>query len=279
MIIDFHTHIFPDHIKEDRTSYFTSEPEFELLYNSPKSKLATAEDIIAAMDENKVDRSVVFGFPWRNIQTIKSHNDYIIDAVNRFPKRLIGFCCVDPTAENADAETIRCLDAGLSGVGEIAFYGSGIDQTALDALSPIMDICKKRNCPILIHTNEPIGHDYPGKSPISVTQIFNLINRYKDNILILAHWGGGVFFYNLLKKSIKERFENVFVDTAASPFLYDPLIYPTAVKIFGAEKILLGSDFPLIPPKRYVDEMAQIGLSEKDQEKILGLNAQTLLSL
>jgi predicted TIM-barrel fold metal-dependent hydrolase len=279
MIIDFHTHIFPPEIVNQRESYFPAEPDFKLLYDSPKARIATAEDLIAAMDENGVHQSVVFGFPWKNFKTTKTHNDTILGAVTKYPKRLKGFCCVDPKSDQSTTEVIRCLDAGLSGVGEIAFYGDGFDQSAQDQLAPVMDICRERNVPVLIHTNEPIGHDYHGKSPMTMNQIFGLINRFKNNIVVLAHWGGGVFFFNLLKREIKETLENVYVDTAASPFLYDPLIYQIALQIIGADKILFGSDYPLIHPKRYFQEIETSGISKDDQQKICGRNAVKILNV
>ena len=279
MIIDFHTHIFPKEITSQRESYFPAEPDFKLLYDSPKAKIATAEDLIAAMDENGVHQSVVFGFPWKNFKTTKTHNDTILGAVAKYPKRLKGFCCVDPKSDQSATEVIRCLDAGLSGVGEIAFYGKGIDQSAQDQLAPIMDICRERNLPILIHTNEPIGHDYHGKSPMTMAQIIATAERYKNNKIVLAHWGGGIFFFNLLKRAIKETLENVYVDTAASPFLYDPLIYQIALQIIGADKILFGSDYPLIKPERYIKEMKTCGISGEDLHKICGGNAADLLRI
>lgn len=278
MIIDFHTHIFPPEIVNQRESYFPAEPDFKLLYDSPKARIATAEDLIAAMDENGVHQSVVFGFPWKNFKTTKTHNDTILGAVAKYPKRLKGFCCVDPKSGQSAAEVIRCLDAGLSGVGEIAFYGKGIDQSAQDQLGPIMDICRERNVPVLLHTNEPIGHDYHGKSPMTMAQIIAVAKRYKSSKIVLAHWGGGVFFFNLLKREIKETLENVYLDTAASPFLYDPLIYQTAVRIFGADRILFGSDFPLIHPKKYFLEIETSDISMDDQEKICGRNAVKILN-
>ncbi|NCC93588.1 MAG: glycosyltransferase [Opitutae bacterium] len=56
---------------------------FRLLYESPKSRLAGIDDLIAAMDEDGVDRSVVFGFPWRHLETARMNNDYILEAVAR----------------------------------------------------------------------------------------------------------------------------------------------------------------------------------------------------
>jgi predicted TIM-barrel fold metal-dependent hydrolase len=279
MIIDFHTHIFPEAIRENREKYFPSEPAFKLLYDSPGSKLVGAKEIVAAMDEQGVDRSVVFGFPWKDSATFKMQNDYVMEVVTRYPGRLVGLCCFDPFNKEAVPEARRCLEGGLSGIGEIAFYQSGIDDTALDMLTPLMEICLDKDLPFLIHTNEPVGHLYPGKTPNTLKQIYTLVTRFSENNIVLAHWGGGIFFYNLLKKEVKERLKNVYFDTAASPFLYDPKIYRYAVEIAGVDKILFGSDFPLLKPARYFKELENAGLAKTQIDAISGLNAATLLKL
>lgn len=279
MIIDFHTHIFPETVINHRKAFFKGEPAFELLYSSPRSRLIGAREIISEMDAQGVDRSVVFGFPWKNIQTMRMHNDYILDAVARFPKRLIGLCCVDPGHPEAHIEARRCLKEGLSGLGELAYYDAGFTLSSLRQLEPLMELCREADLPILIHTNEPVGRPYPGKSPMTLGELYRLILAFPKNKIVLAHWGGGIFFYHLMKKEVKVSFANVYVDTAASPFLYDPDIYAVAVKIIGPEKILFGSDFPLIAPERYFSEMSQGRLSPSEMQGVCGLNAKRLLKL
>ena len=73
--------------------------------------------------------------------------------------------------------------------------------------------------------------------------------------------------------------QNTWFDTAASPFLYDKEIYFIAAKIVGSEKILFGSDFPLLKPGRYFKEMREAGLSHDAIEKICGENAASLFNL
>jgi predicted TIM-barrel fold metal-dependent hydrolase len=279
MVIDFHTHIFPKAIRENREAYFASEPAFKLLYSLPGSKLVGAQEIIAAMDRQGVDKSVIFGFPWKNSQTFIKHNDYILEAVARYPKRLIGLCCLDPFSRDAVTEALRCLEGGLSGIGELAFYQSGIDDEALEKLAPLMQICRDKDLPVLIHTNEPVGHMYPGKTPNTLKQIYDLIKKFPENVIVLAHWGGGIFFFALLKKEVKASLKNVYFDTAASPFLYAPEIYRYAKDIVGLDKILFGSDFPLINPARYFQELDMSGLAKAEIESICGLNAAQLFRL
>ena len=279
MIIDFHTHIFPKNIRQSRSTYFKNEPAFELLYRSPKSKLAGADALVQTMDEQGVDQSVVFGFPWRTETVFKTHNDYVMDAVLRFPDRLIGFGCFDPTQAGAAMETERCLENGLSGIGELGFYNSGIDATCIENLKAVMAICRQHGVPVMIHTNESVGHDYSGKTPVTLPQLDELIQAFPENTIVLAHWGGGLFFYALLKKEMKDHLSRVYFDTAASPFLYDPAIYRIAADIIGPEKILFGTDYPLLKPSRYIWEMQKAGLNPDEIHSICYGNARKLLKL
>lgn len=277
MVIDFHAHIFPEVIRRQRETFFKDEPAFELLYHSPRSKLVGAEEIVSEMDIQGIDCSVVFGFPWKSMKTMRLHNDYILDAVKRFPDRLIGLCCLDPEHTEAVAEARRCLKEGLCGLGELAFYNCGFTPAIIKRLQPLMALCREADMPVLFHANEPVGHVYPGKSPMTLVEIYRLIQAFPENKIVLAHWGGGLFFFHLLKKEAKAALRNVYFDTAASPFLYDSNIYRIAADIITPEKILFGSDYPLLPPARYFNEMRQGGLSPSEIAVISGMNAMQLL--
>ncbi len=279
MIIDFHTHIFPSFFRKERRPFFNEEPGFDLLYRSPKSKMTGRKDLIANMDQEGIDRSVVFGFPWRKADYYKRHNDYIIESVQEYPERLTGFCCFDPMSGEASNEVERCLDAGLKGVGELAFYYPDLTADAVAALSDVMTICLRRNAPILIHASEPIGHQYPGKQTIALNHIYDLLRRHPLNKIILGHWGGGLFFYNLMKRDVREAISNVWFDTAASPYIYIPDIYRIAAEIIGSDRILFGSDYPLLRPGRYFKEMERAGLSPEILINFKGMNAAAILGI
>ncbi len=276
MIIDAHTHIFPSFFGDKRDSFFDKEPAFEMLYSQKSSKMEGVRSLISAMDEEGVDVSVVFGFPWKTSDHFRWHNDYIIQAALDNPDRLIGLSCFDPVSDEGAKEADRCFDLGLKGVGELAYYDSPLTDDIISRMNDVMSVCLEHDAPLLIHTNEPVGYKYPGKQPITLKQIENLVKRYPDNKIILAHWGGGIFFYGLLKKEMREAFKNVWFDTAASPFLYDPTVYKTAGSIIGYEKILFGSDYPLIKPGRYFKEIDAAGIEPEDMAKIKGDNASGL---
>ena len=279
MIIDCHTHLFPPEIRKAREMYFPDESAFELLYGDPRARMVGGRELIAAMDAEGVDRAVVFGFPWRQAKRFKRHNDYIMETVAAYPERLIGLACFDAVHPEAAAETRRCLDGGLAGAGELAFYEEGITAASLAKLAPTMDVCRESGLPVMLHTNEPVGHHYPGKAPNTLRQIYDLVRRFPDNRIILAHWGGGIFFYHLLKKEVKDVLRHVYFDTAATPYLYDAAIWSTACAIVGADRILFGTDFPLLSPERYLKEIEAAGVSPEDRQQIMGANAARLWGL
>ena len=279
MVIDFHTHIFPSFFKDNRGIFFPEEPAFELLYSLQKSRLAGRKELLRNMDEEGIHRSVIFGFPWKKADHFRRHNDYIIESVQDHPDRLTGFCCFDPLSPHASQEAERCLKSGLSGVGELAIYDSGFSSRAIMAFKDIMEICSHLDVPILLHTNEPVGHQYPGKTPTILSQLYSLVKEYPSNRIVLAHWGGGIFFYALMKKEVQDVLKNTWFDTAASPYLYSPDIYRLAGEIIGFERIIFGSDYPLLKPGRYFSEMKSSSLSSKSIKKISGENAARLLGL
>jgi len=279
MVIDFHTHIFPSYFREKKDAFFSQEPAFEALYRSATSMIASREGLLQNMEEQGIQRSVVFGFPWEKEEHFRRHNDYIVESVLKHPDKLIGFCCFSALSPHGPKEVTRCLDAGLSGVGELGVYQSGFTQEIIRSLHEVMEICADRNVPVLLHTNEPVGHVYPGKTPVQLSEIYDLLKHYPSNKIVLAHWGGGLFFYSLMKKEVREVLKNVWFDTAASPFLYDPQIYRMAARIVGSDKIVFGTDYPLVSPKRYFEEMELAGLSQDSIRSICGENAVRLLSI
>jgi predicted TIM-barrel fold metal-dependent hydrolase len=279
MIIDSHTHIFPSFFQEKKEEALSHEGAFRSLYGSPHSRLVDREELLRVMDEEGVDRCVVFGFPWGRAEYFRRHNDYIIESVQRHPERLIGFCCFSPLSPEASAEARRCLEAGLSGVGELALYESNTSYDAVPGFEALMETCSRFRVPILLHANEPVGHQYPGKTRMTLEGLYGFLKKYQGNRIILAHWGGGLFFYGMMRKEVKDVLKNVWFDTAASPFLYEPLIYKVAGEIMGFDKILFGTDYPLISAKRYFKEMEAARLSEESVRKICGENAAELLGI
>lgn len=280
MVIDVHTHIFPPRVIAGRGRFFPGEPEFRLLYESSKSRMADAGDLIAAMDRDGIDRSVVFGFPWRSADLLARHNDYVAEAAAGFPDRLIPLACLDLLSPGCIEEARKRLREGVAGFGELALYTAAAGtEPAMENFREVAALCRESGAVLLAHANEPLGHQYPGKAPFGLDFYYSMAKAAAGVKLIFAHWGGGILFFELLKKEAREVLADVYYDTAASPFLYQRDIYPAAVRIAGENKILFGSDFPLISAARYFEEMKSSGLSDAHIWAISGTNAARLFGI
>ncbi len=279
MIIDCHTHIFPKEVRMNRNSFCEKEEGFSALYRNRRERLVGVEELIASMDESGVDSSIICGFSWKRPDSCQLHNQYLLESVSRYPLRLIAFLSLsfsDPDWSMKELE--NGIREGARGVGEIAFYGQEMTPQDLTLMKPVLTVMEEKEMPLLLHTNETIGHPYPGKGKTPLERFYELALSYPRLPILLAHWGGGLLFYELMPE-VAKALTHVYYDTAASPFLYSKKIYSLGCDIVGADKILFGSDFPLLPPKRYFQQMEESGLKKEDQRKILGLNLSRLLGL
>ncbi|MDR2964382.1 MAG: amidohydrolase family protein [Treponema sp.] len=281
-MIDFHVHITPPDIISDCKKYAEKEPYFSLLFYENTAfannrKFASAEDIVAALEheDSYFDKAVVFGFAFRDIGLCRYVNDYVIESVKKYPHRLIGFCVVPPHIE-ASKEIERCYNAGLKGVGELFPAGQDIDLEDKDNTLLITDTCKEMGLPLLLHVNEQVGHQYKGKTTVPLKHIETFVVNNPEIKIVLAHWGGGLMFYETMPE-IKESFRNVYYDTAASPFLYDMRIYDTVKALGLCNKVLFGSDFPLLPQSKYMEAINNSVLSHEEKQMIMSDNALKLI--
>jgi len=277
MIIDCHVHLLPRDVQQDRSQFIHRDFAFASLYSSEKAKLASGEQIIEYLDASGIDQAVVFGFPWVDPDLIRRNNDEIWDFRQRNPDRVIPFAVLSPMGNEADSlEAERTIADGFAGIGELAMYHGGWTAENLEAISTCLNVAEKAGAPVMIHVNEPVGHSYPGKIPVDFQGLLRLITACPDLNFILAHFGGGIFFYGLMPE-VRKILTHTYFDTAASPFLYDFRVFEVACRILGPEKILFGSDFPLLSLPRYLKELDKTELDETIRDGILGKNILKLL--
>lgn len=280
MIIDAHTHIFPPEISQNRAAFLDGEEDFRLIYENPAARLVGAGELVEALDRWGADAACAFGFPFTDTGKSRLANDYALAAAKEHPGRVIPFACVNPaTGPDALAEVERCLAAGAKGVGELATYKAGLGPAVQAALKPIAELCAEAGVPLLLHANEPVGHEYAGKSRMEVSELYALVKANPRTDWILAHWGGGLFFYELLKKEVSEVLARVRYDTSAGPFLYKPSGYRSFIEIAGVEKLVFGTDFPLLELPRYEKDFELAGLTDAERAAILGGNMAKILGL
>jgi len=165
-------------------------------------------------------------------------------------------------------------------LGELAAYLHDLaDAEVKKGMIRLAKLCAEADKPLMLHTNEPVGHYYPGKSPMSLAGLYDLVKACPETHFQLAHFGGGLPFYQLLKSEVSQVMQNCVYDTAAAPFVYKPEIYPRFCELAGEGKLLYGSDYPLLALERYQKEMRTGRTDSQLQKKILGANAEAFWRL
>jgi predicted TIM-barrel fold metal-dependent hydrolase len=295
MIIDSHIHMYVPEVYRDPLAWArqVDEPYWALLITDrPGGRpsiqgWATVERLLLDMDRAGVERVVMQGMYWQHQETCIAQNNWYIDWCRQYPDRLMGFAVVQPKAgDRALDEVRRAVDEGLCGLGEMLPYAQGYQMRDPDFLR-VVELLIELDVPLCLHVSEPVGHVYPGKSPIPLEDYYWLATEYPELELILAHWGGLLPFYELMR-GVRQQLKNVYYDSAATPLLYHSQIYRAVVNVVGAEKILYGSDYPLLiyPGQerlpgftRLLDEIRGSGLSAHELDLVLGGNTARLLGL
>ncbi|MCK9487325.1 MAG: amidohydrolase [Dehalococcoidia bacterium] len=258
MIVDIHTHIFPPEFVARRTRIARSEPAFAEMYADARAAMATAEDLLASMQQAGVDVSVACGFWWDDPALARDHAAYLVEVAAASDGRLLAFV---PTP---------APPPGAHGVGEVRETAPArFPETAL---------------PVLAHCSEGLGHDYPGKAGgLDAAALWAVLEAQPEARVVAAHLGAGFPFFALMPE-VRATIEadRVIFDTAAAAYLYrrdDPAeVYRTLIALLGPRHLAWGSDFPLRPQALDRAEVAA-ALPAEAREAVLGGNAARFLRL
>ncbi len=277
MIVDFHCHILPPGYADQRSQIAQRDATFAALFPDAAGRIADAETLLRDMDASSVDRAVIMGFGWTDPDVAADANDYLLEAAGNHPDRITAFASVNPAwGRAALVEAERCLDGGASGIGELHADTQGFDIASEPIMRPLMALLRNRGMPITVHASEPVGHAYPGKGSTTPEKLLRFVLNFPENRIVLAHLGGGLPFYAAMPE-VDSALSNVWYDTAALPFLYRPNAITAAASTAGVERILFGTDYPLLSHRRVVEHIVSAGLADAQTDAILGGNAAFLL--
>jgi len=276
VILDAHAHVFPPDFIARRAELLALDPTFAEMYGNPRARLATADDLLDAMHGAGVDRAVTAGFAWRDPQLCRMHNDYLLRTAGEARGQLLPFCTLplgDATA--ARLEVSLCARGGAAGFGELRPECQGA-SLADPAVSDLLSWASEAyDVPLLVHASEPVGHQYAGKEGLGLGPLYAFIDEHPQVRLIAAHWGGGLPFYALMPE-VKVALDHVWFDTAAGTLLYEGAIFRLVADLVGAQRILFGSDYPLLSPRGQIAAIEAAELSAAERAGILGDNAAAL---
>lgn len=278
LVIDGHTHLFPPDVRVHREAYLARDAWFGALYASPRVTFATPEEMIASMDAAGIAMSVICGWPWRDSGLCREHNDYLTDVCRQYPDRLAWLAIVNPGDAGAAAEVQRAVALGARGIGELNADAQGFAWEEPHGLRDTMQTCVDLNVPMLAHCSEPVGHAYPGKGTATPDRLLTFLASNPDLSMIAAHWGGGLPFYEMMPE-VAALTRNVVYDSAASTYLFRWDVFPVVERIVGAERIMFGTDYPLLKQAPFLRKTRDSGLTDGGLDQILGGTAARVMKL
>ena len=282
MIIDMHTHIFPDEISAaviDKLSHVSRTLAFTD---------GTLNGLKKSMDAAQINYSVILPVATNTKQVEKINSASAALNEKNFSDGIISFGCIHPDFTNYREELSREKNYGLKGIKIHPVY----QDTSLDDTKymRILDRAAELDLIVVTHTGLDIG--FPGVVRCSPQMAKNVIDTLGEFKFILAHMGGWKNWSEVLTLLASKK---IYLDTSFSTGkiiprsdsrwqeedlkLLDAAQFMTFIKVFGADKILFGTDSPWTSPKVSIEFIKNLPLSNDDKNKILGGNAQRLLKV
>ena len=263
MLIDFHTHCFPDSLAEKALSKLT-----ELVHVSPCTD-GTYGGLMRKFDEWEVDAAVCL-----HVATVpkqQNHvNEFAISINDR--KKIFSFGSVH--AENTDAaqEIFHLYEAGLRGIKLHPDF-QGVD--ILDyRMYPIYDACSELGMICVFHSGwDPVSPEDTSVTPDHVLRISKLFPHFR---MILGHLGG-LAMWDDVEEMLCGR--GILMDTAYTRGMISPEQMTRIIRKNGAENVLFGSDCPWQSSREVADLVDSLPLSSEEKDRIFYKNALELLDI
>ncbi|CAN5730181.1 amidohydrolase family protein [soil metagenome] len=248
-VIDGHTHAFPPDIVSNREQITARDEWFLQLYEDPRSRLTGEQELLASMERSGVEHAIIAGFPWSDPGMCREHNAWMAEVCRNHPDRLSFLGIVAPFGPDAARDADDAFELGAVGIGELNADAQGFSFEDPDDTRSVVEVCSMRGKPLMFHTSEPVGHTYPGKGTATPDKLVSWLAAYPEQPVVFAHWGGGLPFYELMPE-VRAVSANAVYDCAATTYLYDFSIFGTVLDLVGPERVVFGSDFPVLGQER-----------------------------
>lgn len=265
MVIDFHTHIFPDKIAARSIEHLESASGIKAATNG------TLDGLLDSMEKNKVDLSVILPVVTKPSQ-FESVNRFAAEVNEKYKGKLISFGGIHPDSEDYKSELDCIKKLGLPGIKLHPDYqGVMIDDPRY---MKIIEYADSLDLMIMVHAGVDIGLPDPVHCPPDKAK--KVLDTLKPKKLILAHLGGW--------KQWEEVYEllagkDVYLDTSFTFDYIEQDMFLKILKKHGHEKVLFATDSPWSDAAKAVEIVRNMPLEQKVIEDILSGNAKKILNI
>lgn len=258
-IIDSHAHVFPSVVAEKASDNIGD------FYHMPMRYDGKVSTLLSLGEKYGIDQFMIQSVATVPSQ-VKSINSFIARAANKYPDKLIGFASMHAEYPHIEKEVERIFSLGLKGIKiHPDFQKFNIDDKKAFQIYEMIE----GRLPILIHTGD---YRYEYSKP---ERILRVIQRFPKLDIICAHFGG----WSEWEKATALAGQRIWVDTSSSLYALTPRRVREFIDLFGVDRVLFGSDYPMWNPGNELQLLSKVELSDEEKEKILHKNLELLLGL
>ncbi|MCL2775048.1 MAG: amidohydrolase family protein [Oscillospiraceae bacterium] len=270
MIIDFHTHIFPDKIAERTIASLFEEAKGIYI---PVSD-GTVSGLLKNMNEWNIDISIVQPIVTKQSQT-KNINEWAAEISRDYTGKIISFGGIFPHTDDYKRDIDFVVSLGLKGLKFHAEYQDFIIDG--EKMLKIYDYALSKNLIILHHAGFDPAYPEPFKS--NPERFAHIIKKMRGGIIIAAHLGGHAQWDDVEKYLCGT---DIYLDTSMGFEYFSKEQFLRIVKNHGSDKILFGSDAPWSNAKTEIEHLKTLSpseISEAGLNAILSGNAKRILQI
>ncbi|MDR0350786.1 MAG: amidohydrolase family protein [Coriobacteriales bacterium] len=256
-IVDVHCHVYPDKVAAKAVE------NIGRFYGIQMQGEGSVKSLLALQKQAGITTSVIHSVALRadNVQAI---NDFIAAQTREHPS-LIGFATMHQDFEEVEAEVERCVALGLKGFKlHPDSQGVNADDPRLMRLYEIIE----GRLPLILHCGD---YRWDNSHPRRVKEI---LHSFPKLVVDTAHFGGWSL-YDLAVEYLED--ERCFMDISSASVYLGPRRTTELINIYGADRILFGSDFPMWNPVEEVERFLKNALSDAEREQICWHNAERFL--
>jgi len=264
MLIDFHTHVFPDVV---------ARKVLPDLFTNAGDKFVPASDgtvsgLIKNMDDWGVDISVIHPVITKQSQ-FKNVNEWTAGLRS---DRIVCFGGIYPYTDDFKRDIDFVVSLGAKGLKfHPEYQGFTVDS---EHMLRVYDYALSRGLILLFHAGKDEAYLPPPNS--SPEQFVKIAEAVRGGVIVLAHMGGFKQWDDVEKYLAGSEF---YFDTSTGFEFFTQDQFLRVLKKHGADKILFASDSPWSKAGTAIKRLRSLPVSESDVESILGGNAKTLLGL
>ena len=260
-IIDIHTHIYPDEIARKAAD---SVKTFYGGIGDPTMD-GTEQLLLSRGRQAGIDRFAILPVAIRP-ERVKAINDFVRQQAQA-NSRFIPFGTAHAAMEGVADEAERIMGYGAKGIKmHPDSQGFSIDDPRL---FPLYETVQGR-IPVIFHVGDlRYNHSHPAR-------LRSVLEQFPKLDVIGAHFGGFRMHETALEFL---RDTSCVLDTSSSVMFMEEGVPERLIRLYGAERIAFGSDFPLFDPVHEVERIDRLILTDAEKEQIFCKTAEQILNL